>query len=168
MEATQTSEKIPENGEKRRTGRPPKKNAETVARLLEIARSGLPLRFACAAVGITKQGLALWRERDREFAQALEQARLESVEHRWNQIVQAGIGTEERPGDWRSLAWSLERTYPEEFARPEVQLNVQNNTQVNVGGEFVINVEGAKVIENRTRELEVEIEQMFEARQLQK
>ena len=38
-----------------------------------------------------------------------------------------------KAGDWRSLAWPLERAYPAEFARPEVALNLiqQNNTVEN-------------------------------------
>jgi hypothetical protein len=38
-----------------------------------------------------------------------------------------------KPGDWKALAWQLERKYPSNFGRPEVQLNlaVQNNIAMN-------------------------------------
>jgi hypothetical protein len=135
MNRTWKSEKatleISGNGERNRRGRPTKKTSEAVARLLEIARSGLPLRFACASIGISQECLAVWRERDKNFALALEQARLESVERR---ILEAGVGTEDRASDWRSIAWSLERTYPEEFARPEVQLQINIPIRGYAGG----------------------------------
>jgi hypothetical protein len=54
---------------------------------------------------------------------------------------------------------------PGRFCQAEVQLNVQANTQVNIGNEFVIDVKGAEAVENRTRELDCEVQQMFEARQ---
>jgi hypothetical protein len=38
---------------------------------------------------------------------------------------------------------------------------VQNNTQVNLDGQFVINVQGAEMLDNRTRDLDSEVEQMF-------
>jgi hypothetical protein len=41
---------------------------------------------------------------------------------------------------------------------------VQNNTQVNIEGEFVISVQGAEALENRTRDLDCEVEQMFSNR----
>jgi hypothetical protein len=74
-----------------------------------------------------------WRNRDPEFDRALEQARLASVQERWEQIMKLGKGTEEKRGDWKALAWSLERTEASSFARPEVQLNLvqQNNVTEN-------------------------------------
>jgi hypothetical protein len=43
--------------------------------------------------------------------------------------MKLGKGAEEKLGDWKALAWSLERTEASSFARPEVQLNLvhQNN-----------------------------------------
>src|SRR6516165_5476579 len=110
-------------------GRPTKKTPQTVARMLATARSGLPLKFVAQAGGIAYDVFLDWRGRDPEFDRALEEARLASVQERWEQIMKLGNGTEEKPGDWKALAWSLERTEAASFARPEVQLNLiqQNN-----------------------------------------
>jgi hypothetical protein len=72
--------------------------------------------------------LGQWRAKDPEFDHALSQARLVAVEEKWKLIQKAAEdrvdadGKLLKAGDWRSLAWSLERAYPGEFARPEVAL----------------------------------------------
>jgi hypothetical protein len=98
--------------------------------------SGTFFLFEGAAVSVLKarqlRGL-IGAVEIRSLIVAIEEARLASVEERWKQIMKLGKGTEEKPGDWKALAWSLERTEASSFARPEVQLNLmqQNNTTVN-------------------------------------
>jgi hypothetical protein len=101
--------------------------------MLATARSGLPLKFVAQAGGVAYDVFLDWRGRDPAFNRAIEEARLASVQERWEQIMKLGKGTEEKLGDWKALAWSLERTEASSFARPEVQLNLiqQNNTTVN-------------------------------------
>jgi hypothetical protein len=61
------------------------------------------------------------------------------VEERWKLIRKAAEdrldsqGNLVKPGDWKAIAWQLERKYPSDFGRPEVQLNlaVQNNIAMN-------------------------------------
>jgi hypothetical protein len=107
----------------RPAGRPPKKNPQVIARILKIARTGLPLKFAAQAGDIDAETLAQWRAKDPEFDRALSQARLAAVEEKWKLIQKAALdrvdadGKLLKAGDWRSLAWSLERAYPAEFAR---------------------------------------------------
>jgi hypothetical protein len=164
VEARETNRKVSGNGEKNRGGRPTKKTPEAVAPLLEVARSGLPVRFICASIGISQECLGVWRERDREFALAFEQARLESVERRWKQILEAGTGTEDRPGDWRSIAWSLERTYPSEFARPEIQFQLNNTyaPSMTTNQNVVIMVpERAKALADRSQILEAQVDELL-------
>jgi hypothetical protein len=120
-------------------GRPTKKTAQAVARILKVARTGLPLKFAAQAGDIDLDTLVLWRTKDSEFNRALSQARLAAVEEKWKQIQKAAQdrldadGNLVKAGDWKCLAWSLERAYPAEFARPEVALNLamQNNVTQN-------------------------------------
>jgi hypothetical protein len=71
------------------TGRPPKKNAQTIERILKIARTGLPLKFAAQAGDIDAETLAQWRLKDPGFDHALSQARLEAVEEKWKLIQKA-------------------------------------------------------------------------------
>ena len=64
--------------------------------------------------------------------------------------MKLGKGTEEKPGDWKALAWSLERTEASSFARPEVQLNLiqqnnmtENNLSITIGPEEAKQIEAA-------------------------
>jgi hypothetical protein len=93
--------------------------------------------------------LAQWRVKDPEFDRALSQARLHAVEKRWQQIQKAAEdrldadGKLIKAGDWKSLAWQLERAYPADFSRPEVQINlaIQNNV---VENSLTINITAAE------------------------
>lgn len=153
---------------KSRRGRPTKKTAQAVARILKVARTGLPLKFAAQAGDIDSDTLGLWCTKDPEFDRALAQARLEAVEEKWKLIQKAALdrvdadGKLLRAGDWKSLAWSLERAYPAEFARPEVALNLlqQHNTTVN---ELVINITSgeAEQIEIAAQPVRQSVREMF-------
>ena len=122
-------------------GRPSKKNSQAIARILKVARSGLPLKFAAQAGDNDPETLSQWRAKDPEFARALTEAQLQAVEERWETIRKAAEdrldskGNLLKPGDWKALAWQLERKFPSDFGRPEVQLNlaIQQNT-VNANG----------------------------------
>ena len=70
-------------------GRPPKKNAQALARILKVARTGLPLKFAAQAGNIDLDTLGQWRAKDSEFNRALSQARLAAVEEKWKLIQKA-------------------------------------------------------------------------------
>ena len=135
-------------------GRPSKKTPQAVSRILKIARTGLPLKFAAQAGDIDEETLVLWRANDPEFAHALAHARLAAVEDRWALIKKAASGTEEKPGDCRAVAWQLERAYSSDFARPEVALNLamQNNVTQNY---LSISISAQEA-----REIEAEAEQL--------
>jgi hypothetical protein len=149
-------------------GRPPKKNPQVVARILKIARTGLPLKFAAQAGNIDAETLAQWRAKDPEFNQALSQARLEAVEKRWQQIQKAAQdrldadGNLVKAGDWKSLAWQLERAYPAEFARPEFQLNLQSNSLTQNFLSISITGEQAREIEVEAAPVRESVAAMFE------
>jgi hypothetical protein len=153
----------------RGAGRPTKKTPEAIKRILDCARSGLPLVFAAQAGDIDVDTLGLWRTRDAVFAHALSHARLQAVEDRWTKIQKAGEDRidakgELKRGDWKSIAWQLERSHPHDFARPDLVL--QNNVQTNVTNhnEIHITFEIAQRAENRAREMEVEIQKLLESR----
>jgi hypothetical protein len=149
-------------------GRPLKKNAQVIARILKIARLGLPLKFAAQAGDIDAETLSQWRAKDPEFERALSQARLEAVEKRWQQIQKAAEdrldadGKLVKVGDWKSLAWQLERSYPAEFARPEFQLNLASNVVQN-NLTITISPEEAKEIEAQAAPVREKVRKMLEA-----
>jgi hypothetical protein len=146
-------------------GRPSKKTAEAIARILKVVRTGLPLKFAAQAGNIEAETLSQWRAKDVEFAQALEQAQLESVEKRWKTIAKAAedrvsANGEVRPGDWKAVAWQLERSFPSEFSRPEIQLGVQINNQT-VNQTLVVTAEVAGTISSRVKDVDAKIERLL-------
>jgi hypothetical protein len=146
-------------------GRPSIKSTETCQKLLEVVRTGLPLKFAAASVGVTYDALNKWRERDPKFSEQVELARLASVEERWGIIQAAARGNEDEPGDWHAAAWSIERTWPTDFGKPEAQLLVQNNiASITQNNEIHITFEVAERLESRGREMEAEIEHLIESR----
>jgi len=146
----------------RPVGPPSKKTAEVLQKMIEVARSGLPLRFVAAAGGISQQTLCDWRDSDPAFGLAIEQARAESVRERWEEIRKQGVGTKDRPGNWAALGWQLERSFPSEFGRPEVQFHQQNVTTNNV---LSITVEQAEKYEERSRKICDEIDELLAQRQ---
>jgi hypothetical protein len=146
---------------KRRTGRRSTKTPEACQKIIEAVRTGLPLKFAAACAGLTDEGLRLWRERDPKFAQELEIARLTSVKERWEIIQAAARGNGDTPGDWKAAAWSVERTWPKDFGRPEFQLNLQNNVQNVTNNNFTITIADAERLQTRVRAMEASVEELF-------
>jgi hypothetical protein len=132
-------------------------------KFLEQIENALPTRAAAALAGLHSDTVMVWlakgrKEKTGKFVEFFERYT------RARGIAQAKMIDRVRVlgrEDWRSESFLLERMFPEDFAKPEVQLNVQNNTQVNIEGEFVISVQGAEALENRTRDLDCEVEQMF-------
>jgi hypothetical protein len=130
--------------------------------LLELIASGAPYNICAASVGLHPDTVMVWKRQDPKFAVAVEKAAAKSALRLLEKIEKHGEES------FQPLAWILERRFPQQFSRPEVQLNVQANTEVNIGNEFVIDIKGAEVVENRTRELDCEVQQMFESREQQK
>jgi hypothetical protein len=76
------------------------------------------------------------------------------TEHTRNIDGTAADGNLLKAGDWRCLAWQLERAYPAEFARPEVALSLiaQNKT---VENHLTINITGAEASQIEAQALPV-------------
>lgn len=151
--ATLTAEKP------KRRGAGSKKTPAAIERDLEVAKEGLPLRFVAGAMGVTCETLQQWKK-DPEFAQALESARTEGVLLKWNQIKKAA---EKNPSNsWSALAWLLERGFPSEFGRPEVQLGLTvNQTTVNA---LTITAEEAEKLSARSRPIDAEVDALIAKR----
>ena len=140
-------------------GRPTKRTKKLVDELLDASRSGAPYNIACAAVGIHPDTFGDWRRRDPAFAREVDQVAAQGALRRLKKIEQHG---EE---NFAALAWLLERRYPQEFSRPEVQLNlaIQNNTAgpTNV---VVLGPERASLLANRCQEIREKTKQLVDGR----
>jgi len=78
--------------------------------------------------------------------------------------MKLGKGTEEKPGDWKALAWSLERTEASSFARPEVQLNlIQQNNVTENRLSITISAQELKEVEAQASPEREKVRQMFAA-----
>jgi hypothetical protein len=62
--------------------------------------------------------------------------------------------------DWPRIAWFLERRYPTEFAKPEVQLQI-NTTNQTVNNTLIITAEAAQGISTRVKEADIKIEKLL-------
>jgi len=102
---------------------------ELQTRLVAFLRAGNYISTACAALGMSEAAFYAWRERGEadleaelvtpfsEFAEACARARAEGKAMVLQSIRQAGMGSEDRSGDWKALAWFLERSFPDEYGQ---------------------------------------------------
>jgi hypothetical protein len=97
-------------------GRPTKRTPEITARIAEAISFGLSDEETAGLVGIDDDTLTQWRKIP-EFSGAIKSAVANRKLARLKRI-EAG-----EPG-WQGTAWAMERQYPERFAKPEIQLNL--------------------------------------------
>ena len=109
------------------TGSPTKRNAKLITKLPEAIEAGAPFGLACAAADVCCDTFNEWRRADSELARQVEQAAANGALTRLKKIERHG------EDNWNALAWMLERRYPREFSRPEVQLNLAIQNNVNTG-----------------------------------
>jgi transposase len=103
---------------RRKNGRPSKRTEAVLKPLFEAIRIGVPYKLACMAAGITYDCFGNWRREDPAFDAEVEQAAAQPAVKLFKTI------REQAPETWQAGAWSLERRYPEMFARPEAQLQL--------------------------------------------
>lgn len=109
-------------------GRRSVQTAERAKIICDSLARGLPYVHACAVAGISFQTFSVWRSRDENFRQQIEEAIASGVSARLAVIEKAaGIGS-----DWRAAAWLLEHCQPEHFAKSRVQAEVSGHVQVEV------------------------------------
>ena len=113
-------------------GRPTKRSKKLVAELLEAISAGAPFTLACQAAGIHHDTFQDWRRRDPGFALQVDQAAARGALKRLKKIEEHG------EDNFAALSWMLERRYPNEFSKPEVQLNVGIQNNMNTGKNFEI------------------------------
>ena len=109
------------NNGKHPGGRPTKRTPEIVERIAEAIADGLNDAFVCDLVGIDVQTLIDWRKIP-QFSHAIKSAEAARLQIRLRRIESGGDG-------WQGTAWFVERKYPREWSRPELQvaMNVEHS-----------------------------------------
>jgi transposase len=102
-------------------GRPDKLTAARQERVVAAVRAGAHREQAAQAAGVSRSTLQAWLQRGeaadaptrfQKFAQALREAEAEFELEGLAVISRAAEG-----GDWRAMAWKLERRHPERWGR---------------------------------------------------
>jgi hypothetical protein len=109
----------------RKIGRPlgTFKDIDTAKLISDIAR-GIPIKIACAAVGIADHTFQNWLDQRPELVQALATEKQNVIMEALNAIK--SCSTKER--EFRHLTWFLETVYRDFFAPPDKGFNfTQNN-----------------------------------------
>ena len=108
-------------------GRPTKRTPEITVQICEAISYGLTDEEVAAMVGIDDSTLTRWRK-DPEFCGAIKKAVAIRKLARLRRIESG------EPG-WQGTAWAMERQYPKEFSRPEVQLQYKIADDANQTGD---------------------------------
>lgn len=109
-------------GERREVGlAKPKCTKRLIEEATALKRQGMSNKDICACIGLSETTFYGWikdeeSQMHRKFAQSLKEAEGEFKAALREQIIKHGRK------EWQANAWLLERTFPEEYARPEVQL----------------------------------------------
>ena len=104
-------------------GRPTKRTKAVVKVLFDAIKEGVPFKLACMAAGITYESFNNWRQNDPDFDRQVEELVAKPA------IDLFKIIREQAPENWQAGAWTLERRFPEMFAKPEAQLNIVATAQ---------------------------------------
>lgn len=106
---------------------------EDIHECAKLKRAGLNDKDIAAYIGVRPETFYRWKgnpktELQRQLCHALKKAESEAKAAALSKIQKAGM----EGGSWQALAWWLERKFPHEFAKPEVQLQremMEKNTE---------------------------------------
>jgi hypothetical protein len=138
-------------------GRPTKKTKQIVDALLKVIATGAPYTICCASVGINLDTFMHWKKVDQAFASQVEQVAAKSALRLLNKIEEHGND------NFAAAAWILERRFPADFSRPEVQLNlIQQNNVTENHLSITISGEELREIESTAQPVRESVRAMFE------
>jgi hypothetical protein len=129
-------------------GRPTKRTPEITAQIAEAIADGLNDTFVCDLVGITPETLIQWRK-NKEFSYAIKSAEAARLQIRLRRIESGDDG-------WQGTAWFVERKYPRDWSRPELQMTVEHTGSLDHAITLVAETELRRMTEIR-REIEMEV-----------
>lgn len=153
--ATQPSGKRSKRG-RLNEGAPSKRTAELTASIAESISLGLTDEEAAAIADIRPETLYRWR-RIPEFNQALKRATALRLQDRLKMI-------NARVDNWQALGWLVERQYYSRFAKPEVQIAINNSVNQTVNAlSITISAEELRQIEAESAPERQQVRKMFEA-----
>ena len=100
-----------------------KLHKEDIPVCVQLRGAGVLDKDIAAYIGVDPATFSVWvnhpkTENQRELSKALKKAETNRKNNLLVKLHQAA----QDPKHWQAAAWLLERQYPEEFARPEVQL----------------------------------------------
>jgi hypothetical protein len=137
-------------------GAPTKRTDEVVTKIANAIALGLADDEAASVAGISDLTLTKWR-RDPEFVRKIKNAVSTRLAMRLSRIESGADG-------WQGTAWLLERLYPTRFAKPEVQISLQNTfNQTTNGLTIVISKEEYEQIDAQAEESRAKVREMFAA-----
>ena len=121
---------------KRPRQRPTKFTAETVERLLNAIKVGLPYHLAADAAGISLATFNEWqrgeiaRSADKHLKAYFldELTRAKGTAALRNAAIVSKAATE----DWRAAAWILERRFPQDFGKQALEISGPNSGPIQV------------------------------------
>jgi DNA-binding XRE family transcriptional regulator len=133
-------------------GRPPKMTPALIAQIAELFFLAFTDQQIALIVGVSAK--TIQRARNGTFCPTIKIAELKREAIYRKKIWEA-------KGFWQGAAWFLERKYPTQFAKPEIQLNwnnsyTQNNLSINISGQE------AKQIESEAKPVRDAVSSMFQ------
>lgn len=133
-------------------GRPTVLTKDKIAQVAEALLYGLSDAEIALMIGVHTKTIE--RARAGKFCLEIKKAELS------RKMIYIRRITEGKRPDWARWAWFLERRFPKEFSKPEIQLAVQNNLSLNT---LSINITSgeAKQIEQIAEPVRENVKRMF-------
>jgi hypothetical protein len=129
----------PNGNSKRGVGRPTKRTPAVAKRILDAIAEGFPLEAAVRSAGVGYVFFATWRIEDSDFDRRVHEAEWINIRRTIKLIRDAA-----KNGDWKAAAWLMERRHPDLYSRPEIQLQLLQQINVNGAGSNTFMIEIAR------------------------
>jgi hypothetical protein len=138
----------------KKIGRPTKLTPELQAKIAECFFVAFTDEQTATYCGISSRTIERIR-RSGQFCRAVKRAELER-EMKYRQRIWNGRGY------WQGAAWFLERKYPTQFAKPEIQLALTQNVATGPTNILVIGPERATVLATRFETIRAKTRELLE------
>lgn len=136
-----------------KTGRPTKLTPTVIDRIAKCFFDGFTDEETAVLCGVHRATIA--RARAGGFCDKIKKAELYKKQQALEQIRSGRRA-------WQCLAWFLERRYPTQFSRPEIQLAVNNNVSTGPTNVVILSPEAAKLIGSRLDQIKAKFQALLE------